>query len=261
MTIETHPIVFCGAGPGAADLITVRGQQALARADLVLYAGSLVPEAVLVWARPEARRITSADMNLDEMVAFMADAYHRGERVVRLQSGDPSLYGAIHEQMAALRERGIPFTVTPGVTAAFAAAAAMEMEFTLPETTQTFIVTRLAGRTPVPESEALAGLAAHRSSMAVYLSMARIDRVAAILAEAYGPQTACAVAYKVSHPEEAIRIMPIAKLAAFVKSAGIDRHALVLVGPGIDERMKTAPLRSRLYDKAFSHSERRATGE
>jgi len=162
MTIDTHPIVFCGAGPGAADLITVRGQQALAQADLVLYAGSLVPEAVLVWASPKSRRISSADMNLDEIVALMADTHRRGERVVRLQSGDPSLYGAIHEQMTALRGLGIPFSVIPGVTAAFAAAAAMEMEYTLPDTTQTFIVTRLAGRTPVPETEALASLAAHR---------------------------------------------------------------------------------------------------
>jgi precorrin-4/cobalt-precorrin-4 C11-methyltransferase len=251
MMIEKHAIVFCGAGPGTPDLITVRGQQALARADLVLYAGSLVPRAVLAWARPDARCINSAQMDLEGIVEVMAEAYDQGRQVVRLHSGDPSLYGAVHEQMVQLRARGIAFTVIPGVTAAFAAAAAMGMEYTLPETTQTLIVTRLAGRTPVPETETLAALAAHKASMAVYLSMAQIDKVAAVLAEAYGATATCAVAYKVSHPEEKIFTVPIADLAESVKKAGIDRHALVLVGPAVDVNADAETLRSKLYDGAF----------
>ena len=254
---QPHPIVFCGAGPGDPELITVKGRRALGSADLVLYAGSLVPEAVLVWAPEQCRRVSSAGMDLDAIVAMMVDAYNKGERVVRLHTGDPSLYGAIHEQMVLLREQDVPYTVIPGVTAAFAAAAAMGIEYTLPETTQTLILTRLAGRTPVPESEDLAGLAAHKASMALYLSMARIDRVAAVLADAYGPQTACAVAYKVSHEQEKIFRVPIAELAGAVKSAGIDRHALVLVGPAVTTT-DDAELRSKLYDKAFSHGYRSA---
>ncbi len=162
----------------------------------MLYAGSLVPQAVLVWARPEAERICSENMDLEEMVELMDDADHRGERVVRLHTGDPGLYGATSEQMAKLRARKIPYTAIPGVTAAFAAAAAPGMEYTLQETTQTLIFTRLAGRTSVPETEALQGLAAHKASMAIYLSMARIGQVAEILAETYGPDSPCVVAYK-----------------------------------------------------------------
>lgn len=253
---QRHPIIFCGAGPGDPELITVKGQKALQQADLVLYAGSLVPEAVLCWAPSGAERISSADMTLEQIVAAMAEAFHQGRRVVRLHTGDPSLYGALFEQMAELRKLQIPCLVVPGVTAAFAAAAAMGIEYTLPETTQTLILTRMAGRTPVPAAESLESLARHRASMAIYLSMAMVDQVAAVLAGTYGPRARCLVAYKVSHPEEKIMMTTAADLAAEVRAAGIHRHALIVVGPAVDRDQSQDGLRSNLYSTGFSHGYR-----
>ncbi len=202
--MNSHPVLFVGAGPGDPELITVKGRNALAAADLVVYAGSLVPEELLVWAQPGTPAINSASMPLEEIVAVMAEAQRNGKRVVRLHTGDPSLYGAVFEQMAALRRLGIPSMVIPGVTAAFAAAAALGIEYTLPEVAQTLILTRVAGRTPVPASENLSGLAAHRTSMAIYLSMGQIEEVAATLTEAYGAQAACAVVYRASQKGEKV---------------------------------------------------------
>lgn len=259
MTQQKHPIIFCGAGPGDPELITVKGMQALQGADLVLYAGSLVPEAVLTWAPTQARRISSADMDLERIIDTMAEAYGSGQRVVRLHTGDPSLYGAIGEQMAALQAREIPFRVIPGVTAAFAAAAAMGIEYTVPDVTQTLILTRMAGRTPVPQAEDLASLARHGASMVIYLSMALIDEVADVLSKAYGPEAPCAVAYRVSHPQEKIFTTRLERLAAMARIEGIDRLAVILVGPALAHPGALDTLRSKLYDKAFSHGYR--TGE
>lgn len=256
MNKPDHPIIICGAGPGDPELITVKGQKALQNADLVLYAGSLVPKAVLTWAPPEAERISSADMDLDQIIDAMADAYHAGRQVVRLHTGDPSLYGAIMEQMDELRARNIPYCLIPGVTAAFAAAAAMGIEYTIPEVTQTLILTRMEGRTPVPEAERLAALAQHRSSMVIYLSMALIREVARILADAYGPEAPCAVAYRVSHPDERIIRTTLAGLVDTVRAAGIDRHAVIMVGPAMDDSRALGGLRSKLYDRKFSHGYR-----
>jgi len=247
MSTKNHPIIFCGAGPGDPDLITVRGKEALASADLVLYAGSLVPEAVLAWARPGAKRVSSADMDLEEIVGLIVESYRRGERVVRLHTGDPSLYGATHEQMVELRSRDIPYVTIPGVTAAFAAAAALNMEYTLPETTQTLIFTRLAGRTAVPEAEALRDLAEHKASMSIYLSMARINQVAEILSETYGPDAPAIVAYKISHPEEQIIETSVSDLPESVREKGIDRHAIVIVGPCVNANDHAGNQRSVLY--------------
>jgi precorrin-4/cobalt-precorrin-4 C11-methyltransferase len=256
MTLQKHSIIFCGAGPGDPELITVKGMKALESADLVLYAGSLVPEAVLTWAPTRARRISSAGMDLEQIIATMAEAYEDGQRVVRLHTGDPSLYGAIGEQMAALNSRNIPFRVIPGVTAAFAAAAAMGIEYTVPEITQTLILTRMAGRTPVPEAEALASLARHGASMVIYLSMALIDEVADVLSKAYGPEAQCAVAYRVSHPEEKIFTTPLERLAASARAEGINRLAVILVGPALAHPRAIGTLRSKLYDKEFLHGYR-----
>lgn len=255
---EKHPIVFCGAGPGDPELITVKGQKALGRADLVLYAGSLVPESVLAWAPPAARRVSSADLDLEGIVALMAEAYHAGRQVVRLHTGDPSLYGAIHEQMAALRARAIPFRIVPGVTAAFAAAAAMGIEYTLPEKTQTVILTRMAGRTPVPDKESLAALARHNASLVIYLSIAMAEEAAGILAGAYGPDAPCAIAYRVSHPGERIVRTRVADLAGAAREHGIQRLAVILVGPALEDDTALAALRSRLYDRSFTHGWRTA---
>jgi precorrin-4/cobalt-precorrin-4 C11-methyltransferase len=255
---QKHPIIFCGAGPGDPELITVKGQKALAEADLVLYAGSLVPEAVLSWAPAGAERVSSADMTLEQIITRMAEAHDAGRRVVRLHTGDPSLYGAIGEQMAALDSRAIAYRVIPGVTAAFAAAAALGIEFTVPEKTQTLILTRMAGRTPVPETEALADLARHHASMAIYLSMAMVDKVAEVLAEAYGPEAPCAIACRVSHPEEKIVRAPAAELAQAAKRHAIDRLAVIVVGPALEDPAALVALRSKLYDKDFTHGFRGA---
>ncbi|MDZ7596706.1 MAG: precorrin-4 C(11)-methyltransferase [Desulfobacterales bacterium] len=256
MKNQKYPIIFCGAGPGDPELITVKGMKVLAEADLVLYAGSLVPEAVLNWAPEAAQRISSADMDLDRIVACMAEAHHKGLRMVRLHTGDPSLYGAIREQMAALRERNIPYEVIPGVSAAFAAAAALGIEYTVPERTQTLILTRVAGRTPVPESENLSALARHGASMAIYLSMAQVDEVGRVLSAAYGPGARCAVACRVSHPEEKIVFTRADELARTAWDLGIDRLAVILVGPALEDPAALNALQSKLYDKDFTHGYR-----
>jgi precorrin-4/cobalt-precorrin-4 C11-methyltransferase len=253
-----NPIIFCGAGPGDPDLITVKGQQALAQADLVVYAGSLVPEALLKWTSPTCGHLSSADMHLDEMVARMAEAWQAGHRVVRLHTGDPSLYGAIFEQMAQLDRKGIPYTVIPGVTAAFAAAAALKVEYTLPEVSQTLILTRMAGRTPVPETESLTALAAHRATMAIYLSISMVDEMTRILSAAYGPEGACAIVYRVSQPDEKIIWTTASRLAETVKEAGIKRTALVVVGRVLDVSLETLAHHSKLYDRHFAHGFREA---
>ena len=249
-------MVFCGAGPGDPDLITVKGQQALEAADLVIYAGSLVHEALLKWTRPNCRHLSSAGLHLDEIVATMAEAHAAGQSVVRLHTGDPSLYGAIFEQMAGLAQREIPYTVIPGVTAAFAAAAALKVEYTLPEISQTLILTRMAGRTPVPEAESLPSLAAHRATMAIYLSISMVDEMAHILSEAYGPDGACAVVYKASQPEQQIVWTTAGKLAEAVREAGISRTALVVVGRVLDVSLDALDHRSKLYDRHFAHGYR-----
>ena len=254
---QRHPVCFVGAGPGDPELITVKGQKALEAADTIIYAGSLVPDEMLCWARPDACRINSAPLDLEQIVSAIVEDYRMGKRVVRLHTGDPSLYGAIFEQMAELKRREIPYRVIPGVTAAFAAAAAMGIEFTLPEVTQTLILTRMAGRTPVPDSEALEALAQHQASMAIYLSMGQVDAVAQILADAYGPRSLCAVAYRVGHPGEKIIFTPIADLTRQVKEAQIDRQALIIVGKTLQVQPENLVKKSKLYDKSFPHGFRK----
>jgi len=250
---KKYPIIFTGAGPGAPDLITVRGMKALEEADYILYAGSLVPEAVLTWAGDAAEKTSSAGMHLDEMVDAMAHAWDKGLRVVRLHTGDSSLYGAIAEQMMMLDQREIPYEVIPGVTAAFAAAAALKVEYTVPEKSQTLIFTRISGRTPVPEKESLESLAAHKASMAIYLSAGMAEQVQKILAATYGPEAPVAVAYRVSHPEERIIVTIVERLAETMAENGINRLALIIVGPFLETETDA---RSLLYDRAFAHGYR-----
>ena len=253
------PILFCGAGPGDPELITVKGQHALAEADLILYAGSLVPEALLQWARPEAETLSSAGMHLEEIVATMATAWKSGRRVVRLHTGDPSLYGAICEQMMHLEKQNIPYRVIPGVTAAFAAAASLGLEYTLPEVSQTLILTRMAGRTPVPEREALERLAAHQASMAIYLSLGQIEAVSGVLSGSYGADAPAVIVYKASHPEEKIVPTTCGELAAAAAREEITRTALILagrvlaVGPAGSGELGAV---SKLYDRHFAHGYR-----
>lgn len=254
---EFHPVLFVGAGPGDPELITVKGRNALAAADLVVYAGSLVPEELLSWTRPGTPAVNSASMPLEEIVAAMAQAQRSGKRVVRLHTGDPSLYGAIFEQMAELQKLGIPYRIIPGVTAAFAAAAALGIEYTLPEIAQTLILTRVAGRTPVPASENLASLAAHRTSMAIYLSMGQIEEVAATLAEAYGDQAACAVVYRASQAGEKVIRTRLNELVAGVRAEGVTRQALIIVGRVLEIAPQDLKVKSKLYDRDFEHGFRK----
>ena len=252
-----NPVLFVGAGPGDPDLITVKGQKALMAADLIIYAGSLVPEELLQWTRPEAEALSSASMHLEEIINTIESAQNRGKRVVRLHTGDPSLYGAIFEQMVELQKRNIPYTVIPGVTAAFAAAASLGIEYTLPEVSQTLILTRMAGRTPVPEKENLKSLAAHQASMAIYLSMSLVTEVGSILADAYGEDSTCAVVYRASQPEEKIILTTLKDLAAEVKRAGITKQALIIAGKVMNVSSDNLIYKSKLYDKNFKHGFRK----
>ncbi len=257
MKPSNNPVIFAGAGPGDPDLITVKAMKALAAADLVIFAGSLVPESVLCWVRPGTRTISSAGMHLDQIIDTIRKGYQAGLQVVRLHTGDPSLYGAIFEQIRELEKTDIPVLVIPGVTAAFAASAAMHMEYTLPEMTQTLILTRISGRTPVPDTENLESLAAHQASMAIYLSMGHVLQVQKILQAHYGENGYCAIAYKVSHPEEKIIHCRIKYLDETCKKNAITRHALIIVGKAVAACMKNQDLvPSKLYDPGFSHGYR-----
>ncbi|MEE4264054.1 MAG: precorrin-4 C(11)-methyltransferase [Desulfobacteraceae bacterium] len=251
--ITDNPVLFVGAGPGDPELITVKGQKALMEADLVIYAGSLVPEALLVWTRSDTRILSSASMHLEEIIAEIQSAHAEGQRVVRLHTGDPSLYGAIYEQISELSKQGIPYKVIPGVTAAFAAAATLGIEYTLPQVSQTLILTRMAGRTPVPEKENLASLAAHQTSMAIYLSMSAVDEVSEILCEAYGENSTCAVVYRASQPEEKTILTPLKQLAARVAAEKITKTALIIVGKVLSVKPDDIGHKSKLYDKNFKH--------
>jgi len=257
---ERHPVIFVGAGPGDPELITVKGQKALARADLVLYAGSLVSAAVLGWANPGAELIDTAKLNLEQICARIMAGQKNGRRVVRVHSGDPALFGAIQEQLEVLERQGISCEVIPGVTAAFAAAAALGQELTLPEVTQTVILTRAAGRTPVPEREALRDLARHGATLVIYLSIKLIGAVVAELTPAYGPETPVVVAYRVSWPDQRLIRGTLATIAELVRQSGIERQALIMVGPVLSAREGELKARSKLYDESFTHGFR-AGGE
>ena len=259
MKKDKNKVVFAGAGPGDPDLITIKSMNALKSADLIIYAGSLVPKAVLCWKGEDTETRSSAGMDLSQIIDTIKTYHSKGKKIVRLHTGDPSLYGAIFEQMRELEKIKIPYEVIPGVTAAFAAASKMNMEYTLPEVTQTLILTRISGRTPVPESENLEKLASHQSSMAIYLSIGHAKKVQKILENHYGPESLCAVAYKVSHPEENIIYTKIKKLVKTCEDNAITRHALIIVGKSVGASIDNqAVLKSKLYDSTFSHGYRNA---
>lgn len=246
---------FVGAGPGAADLITLRGAELLKAADVVIYAGSLVNPVLLGLCRSDCSIYNSAEMTLEQVLAVMESAERASKTTVRLHTGDPSLYGAIREQMDALAERGIPFDVTPGVSSFCGAAAAVRGEYTLPGVSQTVIITRMAGRTPVPERESIAALAAHGSTMVVFLSAGMLEGLQeALLQGAYTADTPAALVYKATWPEEKVAYCPLGKLAETGKVHGISRTALVLVGDFLGGEYA----RSRLYDPGFSTGFREA---
>lgn len=249
-------IYFIGAGPGAPDLITLRGAELLRRAGMIVYAGSLVNPALLDYAPQGCEVYDSALMTLDEVMEKLLDGERRGLTTVRLHTGDPSLYGAIREQMDRLRAEGVEFSVVPGVSSFCAAAAAVPAEYTLPGVSQTLIISRMEGRTPVPAREGIRSLAAHGASMVLFLSSAMLKELAGeLIAGGYPPETPAALVYKASWPDERVLRGPLESIPAMAEEAGINKTALVLVGGFLGDDYDL----SRLYDASFSHGCRRAS--
>ncbi|AZO95927.1 precorrin-4 C(11)-methyltransferase [Halocella sp. SP3-1] len=244
-------VYFVGAGTGDPELITIKGKKALEKADLVIYAGSLVNPEILKFC-PDAEVYNSAVMNLEEVIGLIEKAAAEGRTVVRLHTGDPSLYGAIQEQIDLLHKKGIQFKIIPGVSSFLAAAAAVEREFTLPGVSQTVILTRRGGRTLVPNREKIAELASHRASMAIFLSIQMIEEVVAELLEGYPENTPIVVVARASWPDEIIIRGKLSNIAVKVKEAGIKKTAMILVGDFLDCDYS----RSKLYDQGFSHAYR-----
>lgn len=244
---------FVGAGPGAPDLITVRGTRLLAEAGAILYTGSLVAETALQWARPGCEIADSKSMDLEQVGAWLLARVQRHATVVRLQTGDPSLYGVIPEVARPLDQAQIPVGICPGVSSAFASAAAAGECLTLPEVTQTVIFTRLAGRTPMPEGEALPGLAAHGCSLCIFLSIERIAEVADIFQHAgWTADAPVVVVHKASWPdEEQVLRGTLADIAGRCRAAGIERQAMILISPALGARERAELKPSKLYDSAF----------
>lgn len=246
-----QPLVhFIGAGPGDPELITVKGQRLIREADLVVYAGSLVPPEIVSEARSDAKVIDSAPLNLEETHALLAETARRGGLCARVHTGDPSLFGAVREQMALLDRDGIPYAVVPGVTAAFAAAAAASASFTVPERCQSLVITRTPGRTPMPEGERLADLARHGSSLAVYLSAGAVEHIREeLLAAGLEPETKVIAAHRVGWPGENVVDTTVDDLPDTVREHGMTRQTVFLILPG----ELAGETRSKLYDASFAH--------
>ncbi|MEW8955078.1 precorrin-4 C(11)-methyltransferase [Clostridium sp.] len=247
-------VYFIGAGPGSADLITVRGRDILGKADVVIYAGSLVSKEHLEYCKEGAKIHNSASMTLEEVIKVMEEANENGEEIVRLHTGDPSIYGAIKEQMDELDKLNIEYSVVPGVSSFVAAASSIKKEFTLPSVTQTVILTRVEGRTPVPETEDLERLASIGASMAIFLSISMIDKVVEKLKKGYGRNVPIAVVERATWEDERIIFGTLDDISKKVNEAGIKKCAQILVGDFIDCDYE----KSLLYDKTFSHMYRDA---
>jgi precorrin-4/cobalt-precorrin-4 C11-methyltransferase len=243
-------IHFVGAGCGAADLITLRGKALLETADVIIYAGSLVNPALLTCAKEGAKIYDSAKMTLEEVLQVMFDAEEQGLMTVRLHTGDPCLYGAIREQMDALEARGVPYDYTPGVSSFCGAAAALNMEYTLPNVSQSVVITRMAGRTPVPERESVRAFAQHKATMVLFLSTGLLEQTQAeLIAGGYEPDTPAAIVYKASWPDERTFLCTVSSLAACAKENGIRKTALIIVGDAVRQ---SGYARSELYNPAFA---------
>jgi precorrin-4/cobalt-precorrin-4 C11-methyltransferase len=244
-------VFFIGAGPGDPELLTIKAQRLIQEADLVLYAGSLVSREILTWAKDGAEIMDSSGMTLEQTHAVLAHAAQQGRKAARVHTGDPSLYGAILEQMRLLQQEGIAFEVVPGITAAFSAAAKAAVSFTVPELTQTLIFTRMSGRTPVPDTECLKDLAAHQCSLAIYLSASLVqDMVQELRTGGLPDTTPICVGSSIGWPAENLLWTDLAHLEQDVSEAGITRQAVFLVLPG--QERAASPV-SRLYDPGFSH--------
>ena len=249
-------INFVGAGSGAADLITVRGAKLLGEADVIIYAGSLVNPELLSYAKMDCQIYNSAHMTLEEVIDVMKEAEKDGQMTVRLHTGDPSLYGAIREQMDQLNELGIPYAVCPGVSSFCGAAAALGMEYTLPDITQSVVITRMAGRTPVPERESVASFASHGATMVVFLSTGMLRKLSEELMKGgYRADTPAAIVYKATWPEEKIFRTTLEHLHETVTENGLTKTSLIVVGDCLGDQV----IRSLLYHPGFTTEFREAT--
>ena len=252
-------VYFVGAGTGAADLITVRGMRLLEQADLIIYAGFLVNPQLLEYAKAGCEIHNSALLTLEEVIALMQRAQEQGKCIVRLHTGDPSIYGAVREQMDELDRRGIPYESCPGVSACFGAAASLNLEYTLPGISQTLIITRMEGRTAVPSRESIESLAAHQASMAIYLSTGMLEELSRrLVAGGLRQETPAAIVYKATWPEEEAYVCTVGTLHETAAAHGITRTALVLVGEVITHQHYR---KSRLYAADFTTGFRQAKEE
>ena len=249
-------VYFVGAGCGAPDLITLRGAKLLGQADAVIYAGSLVNPELLELTKADCQIYNSAHMTLEEITAVMLEMESMGKMTVRLHTGDPCLYGAIREQMDCLDHKGISYEYVPGVSSFCGAAAALQAEYTLPEVSQSVVITRMAGRTPVPERESIASFAVHGATMVIFLSTGMLPALREELIKGgYSPKTPAAIVYKASWPEEKTVRGTVDKLPEMAAENGIQKTALILVG----DFLKGCKERSKLYDPSFTHEFRKGT--
>ena len=245
-------VYFIGAGAGDPELLTIKGKRIIDSADVVIYTGSLVNKEILKDVMPAARIYNSASMTLDEVISVIVAAEDKGLVTARVHTGDPSIYGAVREQYDALDRLGIKYETVPGVSSFLAAAAALKTEYTLPGVTQTVILTRMAGRTPVPEKEKLSSLASHGAAMVIFLSVSMIDDVCGELRECYASDTPAAVVYKASWRDEKIIRGTLFDIAEKVRSEGITSTALIAVGGFLGDEYEL----SKLYDSTFIHGYR-----
>ncbi len=251
-------IYFIGAGPGAVDLITVKGKSLLEKADLIIYAGSLVNHELLKYAKTDCVIMNSAHMTLEEVITAMVPAAQSGKLVVRLHTGDPSIYGAHREQIDLLRGYGLEYEVVPGVSSFCAAAAALKAEYTLPNISQSVIITRMEGRTPVPDKQKIADYAAHNATMVIFLSSGMLEKLSKeLVAGGYKNNTPAAIVYKASWPDQKVCRCTVGTLAETAKANNISNLALICVGEFLGNEYD----RSKLYNPTFSHGFRNATTE
>ncbi|UKS30696.1 precorrin-4 C(11)-methyltransferase [Paenibacillus sp. HWE-109] len=252
-------LYIIGAGPGDPDLITVKGLKLLQQADVVMYTDSLVNEELIAKAKPEAEVLKSSGMDLAEMVGIIVDRLKQGKMVVRVHTGDPAMFGATMEQIALLRKENIGYEIVPGVSSVFASAAAVGAELTIPDLTQTVILTRAEGRTPVPELEKLRDLAAHHCTIALFLSATLIKKVVSEFVEAgWSEETPVAVVQRATWPDQLIVRTTVGQLEEDMRKHGIRSHAMILAGWALDPEIHgKEEYRSKLYDKSFTHRFRR----
>jgi len=248
-------VIFIGGGPGDPELLTLKAYNIIKKADVIIYAGSLVNREILNSAKDDCIIKNSASMNLDDIVDLMDENVKSGKLVARVHTGDPAIYGAIGEQMELLKQRKIAFEIIPGVSSFFAAAAALKSELTLPEVSQTVIITRPEGRTPKPSKEAISKLAEHQATMCIFLGVQMIEDVVKDLLLHYKPETPVAVVQKASWPDEKIVRGTLNDISNKIQASGITKTAMIIVGDVLDTKEITP---SKLYDKKFTHEYRKS---